>query len=114
MKGPFAGSYRTWVKEIADDTNWWTHRPCQWTGGIEVMTMSLLPQAIFRFSAVPAIIPIAFFTKLEYSKNWGETLKKLEQPKQSWEEQSWTHPHPKSQHIPQSDKNQNRMVLPQR
>ena len=41
------------MKEIEDNTNRWRDIPCSWIGRINIVKMTLLPKAVYRFSAVP-------------------------------------------------------------
>ena len=43
---------KTLVKEIKEDTNRWRNIPCSWIGRINIVKMSILCKAIYRFNAI--------------------------------------------------------------
>ena len=65
MKELYTENYKTLMKETKGDINRLRNIPCSWVGRINIMKMTILQNAIYRLSAIPIILAMAFYTELE-------------------------------------------------
>ena len=82
-----------------------------------IVKMTILPNAIYRFNVIPVKLPMVFFTELEQKISqfiWKHKIPKNSQSSLEKEEWSWRNQPSWLQIIPQSYSHQDSMVLAQK
>jgi hypothetical protein len=52
-------------KETKEDLRRWKDPPCSWIGRINIVKLTILLEATYRFNEIPIKIPTQFFIELE-------------------------------------------------
>ena len=80
------------MNKINDNTNRWKSILYFWIGRINIVKMTILHKAIYRFNEISIKIPMAFFIELQQKKflicmetqKTPNSQSKLEKEKQNW------------------------------
>ena len=85
----YTENYKTLMKEIKDGINRWRDIPCSWAGEINIVKMTMLPNAVYRFSRLQITNGIFHRTRTKNFTVHMETQKALNS-QSNLEKEEWS------------------------
>lgn len=64
MQDLFTENHKTLLQDVTKDLNKWNGIPCSWIGRLNIAKMATAYKLIYRFDAIPNIIPDIVFVLL--------------------------------------------------